>query len=52
MIFVDMLGMKMHTNAWERVSVGRGRGGGWDDEPRHRLTLAVADSYRNICYRS
>ena len=27
MIFVDMLGMEMHTNTCVRVFVGRGRGG-------------------------
>ena len=31
--------------------VGRGRGGGWDSEPILRLTLAFAESYRNIGYR-
>ena len=31
--------------------VGRGRGGGWDWEPILRLTLAVAEKYRNIGYR-
>ena len=27
MIFVDMLGIEMHTNTLVRVFVGRGRGG-------------------------
>ena len=31
--------------------VGKERGGGWDLEPLLRLTLAVAESYRNIDYR-
>ena len=31
--------------------VGKGRGGGLDCEPILRLTLAVAESYRNIDYR-
>ena len=52
MIFVDMLGMEMHTNTWVRVFVGRRRARGWDGEPRLRLTIAVAESYRNIGYRS
>ena len=52
MIFVDMLGMEMHTNTCVRVFVGSGRGGGRDGEPRLRLTLAVAESFRNIGYRS
>ena len=30
MVFVDMLGMEMHTNTLVRVFVGRGKGGGWD----------------------
>ena len=38
-IFVDMLGMEMHTNTCVRVFVGRRRrGGGWDGEPRLSLT--------------
>ena len=40
MIFVDMLGMEMHTNTCVRVFVGRG--GGWDGEPR----LSLADLSR------
>ena len=32
--------------------VGRGRAGGLDGEPGLRLTIAVAESYRNIEYRS
>ena len=31
--------------------VGKGRVGGWDREPILKLTLAVAESYRNIDYR-
>ena len=27
MVFVDMLGMEMHTNTCVRVFIGRGRGG-------------------------
>ena len=44
MIFVDILGMEMHTNTCVRVFFGRGRGGGWDGEPvaGPRLTLANA----------
>ena len=42
MIFVDILGMEMHTNTCVRVFAGRGREGGWDGEPRRRLTLAIA----------
>ena len=52
MIFVDMLGMEMYTNTCVRVFVGRGRGGGRNGEPRLRLTLAVAESHRNIGYGS
>ena len=43
MIIVDMLGMEIHTNTRVCIFVGRGRGGGWDGEPR--LTLAIAESY-------
>ena len=50
MIFVDMLGMEMHTITCMRVFVGRGRG--WDCEPSFRLTLAIAESCRIIGYRS
>ena len=45
MIFVDMLGMEMHTITWVRVYLGRRREGGWDNEPSLRLTLAIAESY-------
>ena len=52
MIFVDILGMEMHTITRVRVYVGRRRGGGWDCEPSLRLTLAIAESCRIIGYRS
>ena len=42
--------MEMHTCV--RVVVGSGRGGGWDWEYILRLTLAIAESYRIIGYRS
>ena len=49
--FRNTLGME-HTNTCVRVFVGRVRRGGWNGEPRLRLTLAVAESHRNIGYRS
>ena len=41
-LFIDLLGVEMHTNTFVHVFAGRGRGGGWDGQPRLRLTLAVA----------
>ena len=48
---IILLGMEMQTKTLVRVFIGSGREGGWDLEPILRLTLAVAESYRNIDYR-
>ena len=39
MIFVDILGMEMHTNTCVCAFAGRGRGGRWHGEHRTKAVL-------------